>query len=152
MIESLKLRADKRRTTSERLADLLVTKIGSMTFLIINGTWFVSWIVVNSGIIPSIVFDPYPFGLLTTMVSLEAIALTVLVLISQNRESRVTDIREEVDFQLDVVNEREVTKILELVTRIARKHRVRVDEDENLREMLKPTDTSRIERIIEGQI
>ena len=79
-IKSVKGRADKRRKLSERVADALTLGFGSMVFLILNVVWFIVWIVINVGLIPSIEpFDPFPFGFLTMVVSLEAIALAIIV-------------------------------------------------------------------------
>jgi len=151
--QSLKLRFDKKRSASETIADRLTSRAGSMTFLLFNLTWFCGWLVTNSGLVSGIEpFDPYPFVMLTTLVSLEAIALSILVLMSQNREARIADIREEVDFQINAISEKEITKLLELVAKIAEKQGVKVENDEELVRMLKPVDTNRMEKTIEEQI
>src|SRR3989344_4326821 len=87
VIKSVEARLRDRMTTGERFADMLVRKAGNMGFVLLNAVFFIMWIAVNTGIIPGIpIFDPFPFILLTMLVSLEAIFLSVLVLISQNRE------------------------------------------------------------------
>lgn len=135
------------------MADRLTSKAGSVTFLAANLLWFCSWITLNAGVVAGVEpFDPYPFVMLTTLVSLEAIALSILVLMSQNREARVADIREEVDFQVNSIAEKEITKVLELVTKIAQKQGVKINGDEELLRMLKPVDTNRLEKNIEEQI
>jgi CRP/FNR family cyclic AMP-dependent transcriptional regulator len=78
-------------TLIERVADWIAWFSGSMPFLLINFLWFVTWIVLNTFILPvdpvtkERGFDPFPFGLLTMIVSLEAIFLSTFVMISQNR-------------------------------------------------------------------
>src|SRR5688572_376049 len=91
-VRSLKATADAKRTYAEKFADWITSVSGSITFLVVNVLIFGGWIVVNVGMVPGIEpFDPYPFGFLTMCVSLEAIILAILVLISQNREARIGD-------------------------------------------------------------
>ena len=114
-IKSVKGRADQRRRLSERIADALTIGFGSMAFLVVNVVWFVVWIVINVGLVPGIEpFDPFPFGFLTMVVSLEAIALAIIVLMSQNRAAKIADLREEVDLEIDRMAEAELTKLLQL--------------------------------------
>ncbi len=114
IIKSLKAKANAKRTIFEKFADFSTSVAGSFSFLLLNLLWFLGWILINTNTIsvPGIVaFDPFPFGLLTMIVSLEAIALAILVLISQNRASKIDDIREEIDLQVNVTAEQEITKI-----------------------------------------
>lgn len=149
-VSSLKAQADAQRTYGERLADWMTHSLGSATFLWVNALWFAIWILWNT--VPGFpLFDPYPFGLLTTIVSLEAIILAIFVLISQNRAERVSDIREEVDLQIDVITEQEITKILEIVVRLAKKQGVDLKKDIIVREMLLPLNTGKIKRALERQ-
>lgn len=153
LVRSLKTRADAQRTFSEKIADWMTGKLGSMGFLLLNATWFLVWILINTGKLPFIApFDPFPFGLLTMIVSLEAIILAIFVLIAQNRAEKVDDLREEVDLQVDMIAEREITKILKLVTQLAEKQGIDLSRDEELRGMLEPTNTERIEATLEKQI
>src|SRR5258706_16450649 len=97
IFQSFEVKANAKRTFAEKLADTMTARFGSMTFLAINAIWFGSWIVINTGLIPFVtLFDPFPFGLLTMVVSLEAIFLAIIVLISQNRAAKIDDLREEV--------------------------------------------------------
>lgn len=92
------------KQAQDRVADRVTAFAGSMAFVYIHGLWFGLWILVNLGLhlagLPR--FDPYPFGLLTMIVSLEAIFLATLVMISQNRQARRSDIRSELDFENNV--------------------------------------------------
>ena len=91
-------------------------------------------------------FDPFPFGLLTLVVSLEAIFLSIFVLMAQSRESAVAELREEVSLQVVLRMEEEVTKTLQLVAGLYTRLGHQVGDDPELREMLGPLDADRIER------
>jgi uncharacterized membrane protein len=153
MRKSLKARADAKRGLAARLADSMTRGFGSMPFLVVNCLWFVVWIVVNLGLIPSLpVFDPFPFGLLTMIVSLEAIILAIIVLISQNRAARIADLREEVALQVEEISEHEITKLLELMVKLLQKQGIDISQDEELREMLEPTDTEKLTQVLEEEV
>ncbi|OGI94966.1 hypothetical protein A3A03_02220 [Candidatus Nomurabacteria bacterium RIFCSPLOWO2_01_FULL_40_18] len=153
IFQSIKAGADFRRTRAERIADWMTSHFGSMTFLILNVVFFILWIVVNVGGVNGIsAFDPYPFNLLTMVVSLEAIILAVFVLISQNRTSKVDDLREETHLQLNLVSEREVTKLIKMVILLLEKQGVDLSQDPELKKMLRPFSESEIERKMEKEI
>lgn len=153
IIKSLKAKADAKRTASEKVADWMTQTFGSVRFLAINAIWFFLWIVVNVNLIPGVPpFDPYPFGLLTMAVSLEAIILAIFVLISQNRASEINELREEIDLQMDIITEQELTKMMELTSKIAEKNRIDLSGDKVLKRMLRPTNLSLIEQVLEKQI
>jgi uncharacterized membrane protein len=99
----------------DMLADFLTRHFGTISFLIVNCVFFTAWFVVNTGMWGLKPFDPYPFNFLTMTVSLEAIFLSVIVLITQNRQSKIADIRQQMDFEIDVRSEEEITKILYMV-------------------------------------
>lgn len=153
IIRSLKTKTDAQRSVVDRISDSMRNVFGSMPFLVINVFWFVLWIVVNLGFVPLVQpFDPFPFGLLTTIVSLEAIILATFVLISQNRAAKIDDLREEIDLQLDVIAEEEITKVMEIVALIAKKNGIDLSNDQELKEMLKPIDQNKLERTLQRQI
>ncbi|MEK9173021.1 MAG: DUF1003 domain-containing protein [Patescibacteria group bacterium] len=152
IVRSLKAKADARRTGSEKFADWLTSRLGSVRFLLTNATCFGVWIVVNTGLIPGITpFDPYPFGFLTMIVSLEAIMLAIVVLVSQNRAMKIDDLREEIDLQVDIITEQEITKLMSLVLLLLQKNGVDISKDADLQGMLQPTDTGKIQKILEKQ-
>ena len=152
-IKSVKGRADEKRKLSERIADALTLGFGSMAFLVLNVVWFIVWIVINVGLIPGIEpFDPFPFGFLTMVVSLEAIALAIIVLMSQNRAAKIADLREEVDLQVDMMAEQELTKLLQLVTMLAEKQGIDLRHDDELQEMVQPSDHSQIEEALQQEV
>lgn len=153
IIKSFKARLDAKRSNAEKIADFMTSKFGSIVFLGTNAIWFLVWISINTGFVPiTEPFDPFPFGLLTMIVSLEAIILAIFVLISQNRAARVDDLREEIALHIDVIAEEEITKMMELQVKLLEKNGIDLSRDEELAEMLEPTDTDRIARILETQL
>ena len=92
----------RRERREERGADLLTQFTGSLPFVYQHIRWFTAWIVLN---VTTVRFDPVPFGLLTLIVSLEAIFLSTFVLLSQNREAARQDLRSEIDFETNVLSE-----------------------------------------------
>jgi len=153
VIRALKAKEDAKRAPWERFADYLTKAFGSFSFLAINALWFGVWVMLNTGWVPGLEpFDPYPFGLLTMIVSLEAIILSIIVLISQNRAGRVSELREEAGLQIDIIAEQELTKAMELIARLAEKQGIDVTQDVVLKEMLKPLDTNKIEKALERQL
>lgn len=118
----IKMRAEKEREKSlqERAADALTMFSGSMVFVYVHAVWFGFWILFNVGWLGGgKPFDPFPFSLLTLIVSLEAIFLSTFVLISQNHAGRIADKRADLDLQINLLSEREVTRLLTLTDAIA---------------------------------
>lgn len=112
----------QKKSLSERGADFLTDSFGTIAFFNINAVLFIGWLLVNANIIPGFTaFDPYPFGMLTMVVSLEAIFLSIIVLISQNRAAKIADLREEIDLQVNVAAEQEITQILSMLEGIEKK-------------------------------
>jgi uncharacterized membrane protein len=110
---------DRRKSTQDRIADWVTSFSGSMIFVYIHLAWFAIWLAINLGWIGLKPFDPYPFNLLTMIVSLEAIMLATFVLISQNRISQIADQRSDLDLQINLLAEYEITRVLTLVDAIA---------------------------------
>lgn len=153
IIRSLKAKAAAKRTLSEKIADWMTQTFGSIPFLLLNAVWFLVWILANVGLIPMFKpFDPFPFGLLTMIVSLEAIILAIFVLISQNRASSVDDLREEIDLQVDIITEQELTKLMAMVSELMKKNEIDISKDETLTSMLQPTNMAKIEKALEKQV
>ncbi|MFZ2682277.1 MAG: DUF1003 domain-containing protein [Patescibacteria group bacterium] len=108
-----KFRFGRQKTWIEKFADKLSGFFGSLAFLGLNVTFFVGWVAWNLGAHPELsIFDPYPFGMLTMIVSLEAIVLSVVVLISQNRSNKIAETREEIDFEVNVASERQIAEMM----------------------------------------
>lgn len=141
-----------QRSGIERVADALARGAASTPFLVFHAAWFLVWMLVNTGVVGIRPFDPFPFGLLTLVVSLEAIFLTIFVLMAQSHESSVAELREEVSLQVVLRMEEEVTKTLQLVAGLYTRLGHRVGDDPELREMLGPLDADEIERDLMDQI
>ena len=130
------------RSTADRIADAITRVTGSAPFAIFHLLWFAGWAVVNVGMVGGVEpFDPFPFPFLTLLVSLEAIFLSMFVLMSQNRMSRQADKRAHLDLQIDLLAEQELTTILRMLRALCVQQGVRVNvPSEQMREQLKDTD------------
>ncbi|HKR59180.1 MAG TPA: DUF1003 domain-containing protein [Pyrinomonadaceae bacterium] len=101
----------------EKIADVIAWFSGSMPFLILNGAWFIIWIGLN--VLPGFEpFDPFPFGLLTMIVSLEAIFLSCFVLVSQNRQAEKDRVRSDIEYEVNIKAELEIAHLHEKTDRI----------------------------------
>jgi len=90
----------------DRAADKVTSFAGSLKFVYLHSVWFGIWVLVNVGVLgASAKFDKFPFGLLTMIVSLEAIFLSTFVMVSQNRQAARADIRSELDFETNLRSE-----------------------------------------------
>ena len=117
------------RTQAERVADSVANFSGSLTFVLIHIFIYGLWILINTGALPlTRRFDPFPFLLLSVVVSLEAIFLSTFVLIKQNRMSKRADQRAHLDLQVNLLSEREMTLVLQMLARIATRLGVRGSE------------------------
>ena len=109
---NINLEMEVRSTTLEKIADIIAEFSGSITFLVLNAVWFFVWIVWN--VVPRIPhFDPYPFGFLTMVVSLEAIFLSIFVLVSQNRQAEKDRLRADSEYEVNLKAELEITQLHE---------------------------------------
>jgi uncharacterized membrane protein len=134
------------RSKAEQISDWIAGKAGSGPVLVLHVVWFGAWIAVNAGGIGGIQpFDPFPFPFLTMTVSLEAIFLALFVLASQNRLAHQADKRSHLDLQIDLLAEREMTAVLQLLQDIARHLDVHTTvTPEQLRDLMKKTDLRRL--------
>jgi len=121
---------EDQRSLLEKLTDWIANFSGSMTFLLMNAGWFALWIFLNVSGRAS--FDPYPFGFLTMVVSLEAIILSILVLLAQNRQTAKDHIRDDVEYEINVKAELEIAHLHEKVEELSDQFRQRLDRMEAL--------------------
>jgi uncharacterized membrane protein len=150
--KSFEAKSLRKRSYLTRISDKLTAFCGSTYFLVFHVIFFSVWIAVNTGQIPGVaVYDPFPYGLLTMVVSLEAIFLAIFVLVSQNRQANITTVRDEVNMKVNLIAEEEITKILQLLAEM-RAHMGIKGKDEVLEQMLKKTDTGDIEQSILEQL
>ena len=148
-IDAIKLweRAElDRRSAAEHTSEAITRGFGSGTVLVVHAAWFALWILVNIGRVPGVAaFDRFPFPLLTMVVSLEAIFLSLFVLASQNRMTRHSDQRSQLDLQIDMLAEREMTAVLVLLKDLARHLDVKVSlTPEYLRDLARITDIHKL--------
>jgi uncharacterized membrane protein len=113
----------------DKIADGITKFAGNMRFVYFHTAWFGLWILAGLGAYgPALQFDPYPFGLLTMAVSLEAIFLSTFVMISQNRAAAKSEMRSQLDYETDIQAEREIAIIMRTLVRLADKHGVKIDD------------------------
>ena len=131
-----------KRSKVEQLSDSITLAAASAPSIVAHVIWFSTWIAINVGLLPMIrPFDPFPFPFLTMTTSLEAIFVALFVLASQNRLAKQSDLRANLDLQIDLLVEREMTAVLQLLNDIA-KH-LAVDTavtTDQIADMIKKTD------------
>jgi uncharacterized membrane protein len=149
---AIKAEHSSNRSAMEVLADRMIGFASSTPFLVIHAIIFVAWIYWNLPFSGFRKFDPYPYGMLTTIVSLEAIFLSIFVLMTQSRESRIGELREELTLQVNLRMEEEITKTLHLVAGLYARMNLTLADDPELRAMLEPLDPKRMEADLAEQI
>jgi len=136
------------RTVSDRIAEFVARFCGSITFVWIHAVLFTVWILWN--VLPVLPhFDPYPFTFLTLCVSLEAIFLSSFILIAQNYEMRISERRNQLDLQINLLAEQENTKMLQLLDRMAKKIGVYEEDDPEIAVLEQATRPETLARQIE---
>ena len=114
----LRAKAARERSPQGRIADAITSFSGRMVFAYVHIVWFGIWILLNTGRFGLHAFDPFPYGLLTMIVSLEAIFLSTFVLISQNRMGEETERRADLDLHIGMLTEHELTRVLQMLDAI----------------------------------
>jgi uncharacterized membrane protein len=114
----LRTKAAHERNLQGRIADVITTFSGRMIFVYVHIVWFGIWILLNTGWFGLHAFDPFPYGLLTMVVSLEAIFLSTFVLISQNRMGEESERRADLDLHIGLLTEHELTRVLQMLDAI----------------------------------
>ena len=114
----LRAKAAQERGLQSHIADAITSVSGRMIFAYVHIVWFGGWILLNTGRFGVRVFDPFPYGLLTMVVSLEAIFLSTFVLISQNRLGEETERRADLDLHIGLLTEHELTRVLQMLDAI----------------------------------
>jgi uncharacterized membrane protein len=117
-IVRLEEEAARQRTRSEKIGDSFTRVMGSIGFVAFHVLLFAVWFAINLGLTPLKAFDPFPFGILTLIVSAEGVFLAIFVLISQNRMSRQSNHRAHLNLQISLLAEQETTKLLQKVQSI----------------------------------
>lgn len=120
-IVRLEQEATLQRALGERVSDAFTRVMGSMSFVVFHLLLFGIWFVVNLGLTPLRPFDPFPFGILTLIVSAEGVLLAIFVLVSQNRMSRQANQRAHLNLQISLLAEQETTQLLQKVQAIMKR-------------------------------
>ena len=143
-------KAAENRTFVDRVADTIGGFSGSMSFVALHVVWFSAWFLINTGFVPGVPrFDPYPFILLAMIVSVEGVLLSTFVLMKQNRMQRRSDVRDHLNLQIDLLAEKEVTKVLQLLRAVCAKLEMsEVEMDAELQEMAETTSVD----MVAGQV
>jgi uncharacterized membrane protein len=128
IIQQLEEAAKQQRTRSELIAESIARFCGSMSFVWVHVAWFGGWIVINA--LPGVKhLDPFPFTFLTLVVSLEAIFLSTFILISQNHDTKISEKRNHLDLQINLLSEQENTRMLAILKSIATKLECEIPHD-----------------------
>jgi uncharacterized membrane protein len=136
---------------SDRLAKDLTTYFGTVYFLLFLFFVVIVWAIINLGIIDVITpFDPFPFYLLMVPFDFFAVFLSIVVLINQNRESKIADVRQQIDLEINVRAENEITKILHMVDELHKVVGISKKDDQELKEMKQKIDIEEIKDEVEA--
>jgi len=127
-IQRLETAASAHRSAVDLFADRVARFAGSALFLGVHVIWFTLWILLNA--VPGLPhFDPYPFTFLILVVSLEAIFLSAFILIAQNRAAVLSERRNQLDLQINLLTEQENTRMLQVLSAVAAQLGVTVSAD-----------------------
>src|SRR5882762_11330373 len=143
LIRKLERSAKQERTRSDLVAEAIANFCGSMTFVWVHVVWFGAWIVIN--VAPGIPhLDPFPFTFLTLVVSLEAIFLSTFILISQNHDMKISERRNHLDLQINLLSEQENTKMIGMLQAIADKVGADLSHDPHLEQLRQETQPEKL--------
>ncbi len=153
LLRSMKAKANEHRTLFEKIADRLRSMLGSIPVLLLHILLISGWIIANSGLLPPIeIFDPFPFFFLGFIVATEALLLAIIVLISQNRAEKITELRQELNLQMSIIAEEETTKLIHMVNLLLQHQGIDITHDSDLQTMLKPTNVEQMEKVLEEEV
>lgn len=137
---------------SDTLAKFLTKSFGTLRFLNLILFLIFLWFILNLGLVPGVSpFDLYPFNSLVLIVQLFGIVLSIIILISQNQETRINEVRQQMDFEINVRAENEITKILHMIEEIHTELGI-AKVDKELEKMKETTSISEIKENVEQVI
>ena len=144
----------ERRSSSERLADAVGGFAGSLPFIAVHLVFLLAWLLVNDGEIPwARPFDPYPFSLLGVIVAVEAVILSSFILMRQNRMMRRGERRDHLNLQVDLLAEKEITKVLQMVRAICGHMGLQnIVADKEIRELSETTSIESLSQTLEDRL
>ena len=149
---ALRQQAEKEIGIQEKLAGWIARSAGSMSFIYLQAAAMAIWFFINRGGIPGIAkFDPYPFPLLALVTTIEAIFLAIFILVKQNRMGDLQKTREELDLQINLLTEHEVSRLIRLVDSIAKHLNVAIN-DEGLGDLKTDTSPEQVLNVIEKEM
>jgi uncharacterized membrane protein len=136
----------RTRTVRDRVADAITSIIGRLAYAAAHVILITIWILLNTRFVPVVPsFDPYPFQLLCFLLSMEGVFLAIFVLMKQNRMSYLSDRRNHLDLQINLLTEREVTRLLQITDRVARHLGVESGlDEEHVRELSRVTEVEKL--------
>jgi uncharacterized membrane protein len=151
LIAAMEKAAEQVRTPGERLADRLAAWAGSWVFLLSQTVILVAWIVLN---VTAWInhWDPYPFILLNLALSFQAAYTAPIIMISHNRQARLSERRNHLDLQINMLAEQETTEILRLLRLLCQQSGIGLEDDHSGRAFEQDTKPAEIIRQIQGEI
>lgn len=151
-IARLEKKAVLNHSLGERIASDVTRWAGSMLFIVVHVVWFTLWAAANFGWVPGVApWDPFPFSFLTLVVSLEAIFLSLLVLMTQNRLTRDADKRAQLDLQINMLAEQESTVTLRLLEKICQHLKIDIEVEEE-KYLAEKTDVNALAKTLEEKL
>ena len=152
-ITAIELDAHRQRSFGERCGDTVSRVAGTMTFLLFHMFWYGMWMFSNTGLLGSrFIFDPFPYPFLTFVVSLEAIFLSLFILISQNRANRQADRRSQLNLHIDLLAEKESTIALGMLQALTAHFNIDGPDDKEIDTLLKKTDPQELMKQLDETI
>ena len=153
-ISELQRSFQNEKTLVDRIASAIAAFSGSFLFVAVHFVLITLWFIVNTAHIAGIKhFDPYPFILLCMVVSVEGVLLSTFVLMKQNLMQRRSDNRDQMNLQIDLLSEKEVTKTLQLLRAICRKLDIKdASLDAELEDMAQNTSVDDLAKTIREEL
>lgn len=152
-VASLEEAARLNRSVAARVSDAITDLAGRELSVALHAVWFGIWLGLNTGLFGLKPFDPFPFSLLTSIVSLEAIFLTLFVLASQNRLTREADKRGHLDLQVNLLAEQEMTMVLRMLKELCERFDLTATtHSEDFRVLVKRTDVGSLAERVENTL
>jgi uncharacterized membrane protein len=144
----------EQRSVAERFADAVGMFAGSPFFIVLHLALITAWLLINSGKIPLIrPFDPYPFSLFAMIVAVEAVFLSSFILMRQNRMMRRGERRNHLNLQIDLLAEKEITKLIQMTRAICGKMGLEnIMADKEIRELSQNTSIESLSQTLEERL
>jgi len=139
---------EQQKDFQQRIADTITCFTGSMRFVYIHAVIYGTWIIINLPVTPTPKFDPN-FVILAMVASVEAIFLTTFVLMTQNRMGQEAERRAELDLQISLLAEHEVTRLITLVKAIGEKLDIEASKNPELPELQQDVEPEKVLDVME---